>query len=176
MSATLKTIPLMEGSWGSAADGAFVGSAIGMEWRTRGRLAVPGAPCCPAVGTPSAPGLRGVLGEGPWFRCEGTASEGRQVGPRNLRGDEKSQWQRRGLRRPGAAGGTENQEETRPRGSGRGRGGRPAAPGPAGGAAPLAGIQLRGLPAAAGWRCPGPSAAIEMEMPRGWGMETSLPA
>lgn len=42
--------------------------------------------------------------------------------------------------------------------------------------APLAGIQLQALPAAAVLRCPGPSAAIEMEMPRGWRMETQLPA
>lgn len=68
MSATLKKILLMEGSWGSVADGAFVESATDMKWGTRGRLALQGAPCCPEMGEtrafPASEGEQGGVGEG----------------------------------------------------------------------------------------------------------------
>lgn len=120
----------------------------------------------------------------PQFRSGAAAFKRRQVGqraaePRNPRRDEMFQWKRRGLGRSGAAGGTENQEERRPGGpDGAAEGGsqpralRAGRPCPAA----LAGLQLQALPAAAALPCPGPSAAIEMEMPRAWRMETLFPA
>lgn len=181
MSATLKKNPLMEGSWGSVADGAFVESAIDMKRGTRAGWRCKGLRAPWNGGDPSVPGLTGVTRKGaggalrPWFRSEGTAFQRRQVGqraagPRNPRGDKMSQWKREGA------------------GPARGRrwhrkpGGEAAAgvwTGPAGGAAlpgPMAGLQLQALPAAAPLRCPGPSAAIEMEMPRAWRTETPFPA
>lgn len=183
----------MEGSWGSVADGTFAESAIDMKQGTRGRLALQGAPCCPEMGETRVlwpqRGDQGGVGErlsrardarrercgfGPRARPLNAGRWGRERrGPGICEGIKCLNGSGRGLGRPGAVGGTENQEERRWRGSGRGRGGRLAAPGPAGGAAML---QLRALPAAAPLRCPGPSAAIEMEMPRAWRTETLFPA
>lgn len=71
-------------------------------------------------------------------------------------------------RRRGGRGGLDGAEEggSQPRAL---RAGRPCP-------APLAELQLQALPAAAPLLCPGPSAAIEMEMPRAWRAETPFPA
>lgn len=73
-------------------------------------------------------------------------------------------------RRRGGRGGLDGAEE----GGSQPRALRAARPCPA----PLAELQLQlqALPAAAPLLCPGPSAAIEMEMPRAWRAKTPFPA
>lgn len=162
MCTSLKTIPLMEGSWGSAAEAHLW---IATKRGTRGRLALPGAPCCPEGGDPSAAASEGAGEPQAAVSVPGHSSGARQVGPGAAgpgtpRGDEMSQWQREG-----AGPGRGRRWHRKP--GGEADGAEEGGPQPR---APLAAIQLQALP------CPGPSAAIEMEMPRAGRMETLFPA